>query len=100
MSDPQKPQAPFILLNGSGHDLLVHYHRAAHSIREAIAALPAPHKCDQYKHDLYVGEGSFEKARAEHIARLEKMREVLREVESIALDLQLQWNAQHAQQAL
>ena len=71
---------PALHLNGSGFDnLFEQYANATGSIRKAIQDLPAPHGRDYYVQE----DGVFEKARREHEARVQKLREVLGEVEGI-----------------
>lgn len=71
-----------IHLNGSSAEALITTHeQAGHSLRKALEDLSdtAPNARDFYVQK----DGAFEQARAEHEARVSRVRGVLREVEAI-----------------
>lgn len=84
MSQHQKDlQAPILHLNGSGFDnLFEQYANAAGSVRKAIQDLPVPHG-----RDYYVQEGAFERARAQHQDRVERLQGILEELQGVLEEL-------------
>lgn len=78
----EKPQAPVINLNGTAAVSLVEeYKTAAHTLRAAIKAVGdvTVHGRDYQTVDYAL----YQKARSEHVQRLQKLEEVLDEIESL-----------------
>jgi hypothetical protein len=83
---PASPQAPFIHLNGSGRPRLIEQltdvHEAATALLEALSRA-TPHGRDYYP----LGDRAFQRARAEHQARIAKVTDILTDVADIRLQL-------------
>ncbi len=89
MADQKKPTIPLFHLNGSSGDALIEGYMDAHgAVNEALDKLAAasPNARDYYP----LGPGVWEKAVQEHDVRMEKLREVAREVAQVvdAIDAQ------------
>ena len=87
-----KPTAPVINLNGSSAEHLVEEYKTAYqAVRAAYEALR--HVTVHGRDFQTAPEGTYEKARAEQVARLEKLRQVEDDLASLACDVQEQLDA-------
>lgn len=84
-----KPTAPIINLNGTSAENLIEEYKTAYlAVRAAVDAL---RQVTVHGRDFQTApEGTYEKARAEQVARLEKLRQVEDELVSLACDIQTQ----------
>jgi len=73
---------PTIHLNGTSAEQPTEDY--VNSVQAVDAAIAAVHKMEFHSRDYYVVPGSFPIARAEHIARLEKLQSVRDELMAIA----------------
>jgi hypothetical protein len=92
-----KPTAPVINLNGSPAARLIEEYKTAYvAIRAAFEALC---QVTVNGRDFQTApEGTYEKARTEHVARLDKLQQVEGDLVALAIAVQEQMDAQVAGQ--
>ena len=86
------PTAPVINLNGTSAEVLLEEYKMAYTATQA--AIEALRRMTVHGRDFQTApEGTYEKARAEQIARMEKLQQVGVEIVSLACEVQAQIDA-------